>query len=495
MIYDFDPNKLALIYFVYGLAFFCMGFAIALEGRRGTDVRLKLALRPLAAFGFLHGLHEWMDMYGYLGLLSQDFSSQVIWNAIKLAILSFSFLSLAAFGSSSLARNPESRRISFLIPLIMATIWSFAIFSIRGDYGAILDLQKAADVLTRYLLGIPSALIASAGLLAQQRSFRRDGLAKFGRDSLIAAIAFAWYGVAGQLFVRSSRLFPSTFINEELFFYWFHFPIQLLRAILAVIVSVYVIRFLRSFDTEIEREIQSLQKAKLGEAKRREKLRGQLLQRVVTAQETERKRVARELHDETGQMLTAIGMGLSSLNTSLSKNVKKSRSILKELEGLVANSIIEVQRLISNLRPSQLDDLGLPAALRWYLGERSEHAENISIYFSQVGESFELRSSVKIALFRIVQEAITNILKHSQASRANVNLIYGKNNIEVEVKDNGIGLTRDLRDFSGKKSWGLLGMRERAKLLGGTCDIQSKTNEGVLVRVLIPINEKENKVE
>lgn len=477
---------LVVIYFIYGLAFFSLGLAIILEGGRSSDARLRLALRPLAAFGIIHGLHEWMVMFEFTGTLASGIATQSWWVGLKLSLLSFSFLSLAGFGFSALAPNLNLRRISLLAPLLLAAIWGFGVLTLRSNDLSSADLLNSTDVWTRYSLGIPSALAAAIGLIIQQRAFRKAGMAQFGQDSLRAAIAFAWYGIVGQLFVHASRLPPSTFINEDLFLYWFHFPIQLLRAALAIIVAISVIRFMRSFDTEIKHEIASLQNARLQEAQDREMLRGQLLQRVVTAQEAERLRVARELHDETGQTLTAIGMGLRGLSDSLHKNPDQSRLVLQKLEGLVANSLTELQRLIGNLRPAHLDDLGLPAALRWYLGDMRQHVTNLEIKFSQTGDATTLPQPVGIAIYRIVQEAITNVIRHARADLVEVNLGYLPDQTKIEVRDNGIGMNLDQINKNGRRPWGLLGMRERVTLLGGDFEIQSQPNEGTRIIVSIP---------
>ncbi len=140
----------------------------------------------------------------------------------------------------------------------MAAIWGLGALSFPEQYPTAKDVWHTADVWTRYSLGIPSALIASFGLMAQQRAFRKVGLVQFGRDSLTAAVALGLYGTVGQFFVRASRLPPSTYINEGLFFHWFQFPVQILRAGLAIVVAISVIRLMRSFDTEIQCEIDSL---------------------------------------------------------------------------------------------------------------------------------------------------------------------------------------------------------------------------------------------
>jgi signal transduction histidine kinase len=286
------------------------------------------------------------------------------------------------------------------------------------------------------------------------------------------------------MFVRESQLPPSTVINQDLFFELFGFPIQLLRAGAAIFAAVFVIRFMRSFEVETQQRLNKLQEDRLREAQRREALRGDLLRRIVAAQESERQRIARELHDETGQALTAIGLGLRGVATTVRQDVDKAALHLRQLEGLVATSLDELQRVIADLRPSHLDDLGLAAALRWYTGE-VERRTSLNIDFEVKGDREELPMEVVTALFRVTQEALNNIVKHAEAQHASVYLIYGDEAAKVFVVDDGCGF--DLkRQIGDRQSWGLEGMRERASLIGGELDIYSKPGKGTQVEVTIP---------
>ena len=264
-------SNFAFVFFLYGLAFFSMGLIVWLERGRGSDRRLHHALLPLAAFGIIHGIHEWQEMFQILGLLpGQEAWQSCSGRALRLALLAFSFLSLAAFGASLLSPNDRIRRISLLLPLAMATIWVFGLMIMRGRFTIQSGLLDMADVWTRYVLGIPAAIVASVGLIYQQRAFRRAGMTRFGRDSLWAAVAFAWYGLMGQAFTRESALPPSTVINQGLFLEVFGFPVQLMRAAAAVVAAIFVIRFLRSFEVERRAQIAQLQAARLREAEQRE---------------------------------------------------------------------------------------------------------------------------------------------------------------------------------------------------------------------------------
>lgn len=474
-----------LFYLFYGLAFFSMGLAITLELGRGSDAGLKHALRPLAGFGILHGVHEWIEMFEGLHLLPGQEAAAIGWAGLRLAILAFSFLSLGAFGASLYAPNDTARRISMLVPLAQATVWGFGLMVMRGRLPLEGVLFPAAEAWTRYVLAVPSSLLASLGLVVQQRRFRQAGMAQFGRDSLWAAVAFAWYGVLGQAFPRASALPPSTFLNQDLFQLWFGFPVQVVRGVAAVAASVFVIRFLRSFEVEIQRHIAQLQAARLREAERREALRGELLGRVVSAQEAERQRIARELHDETGQSLTAIGMGLRGASANLASDPARAALHLRRIEGLVGQALDELQRLIADLRPSHLDDLGLPAAVRWYAGEVQSRA-GVPIEVEIHGAPRPISATVNTTLFRVVQEAITNVLKHAQAHRVTVSLEFGEAEVRAQVRDDGRGFDPAGVTGSERPAWGLLGMRERAALLGGSMSLRSAAGEGTTVEVRIP---------
>jgi signal transduction histidine kinase len=481
-----SDSLMSIVYLFYGLAFFSMGLVVMLEGGRSSDERLRHALRPLAAFGLIHGLNEWVDLFHRADLLPAQAIAEPLWIAFHLAILAFSFLSLAAFGASLLSPTPEIRRISLLLPLALVTVWSVGLLSWRGEYTTVPELWTVADVWTRYTLAIPAALLACAGLLAQQRAFRRAGMAEFGRDTLWAAAAFAWYGLIGQLFTRPSPIFPSTIINYDLFLAIFGFPVQILRAVAAAAAAIFIIRSLRASEVETQRQISRLQAERLEEAERREALRGRLLGQIVAAQEAERQRVARELHDETGQALTAIGMGLRGVATTLRQDVDLAGQNLRQLESLVDNALDELQRLIADLRPSHLDDLGLAAALRWWTGAVQERT-GLRIKVETIGSERPLPAHARTALFRVAQEALTNVVKHSQATSVRVELCFDDTAVMVLVEDDGCGFNVPARLANGeRRSWGLIGMRERAFLLGGDFELYSCPGEGTRVRVSVP---------
>ncbi len=470
------PELIARIFFLYGLAFFCMGLAILLELGRISDPRLRNSLRMLAFFGLLHGSHEWVEMFQGLDLLPGQLTEPLAWQGLRIAILAISFLGLGGFGISLLMKSGWSRRRGVML---MALIWAAGLLVIRSRFAEFWDV---ADVWTRYSLAVPAALLAAGALISMRGTFREAGMARFGRDSLFAALALAAYGVIGQTFTNPSALPPSTVINTELFFEIFGFPIQLFRAVMAILATVFVVRFLRAFEVERQQRLVKLQADRLMEAERREALRGELLNRVVQAQEFERQRIARELHDETGQALTAIGMGLRGVGEKVPGS--EAADHLAHLEELAGHALDELQRLIAGLRPSHLDDLGLAAALRWYAGEVEDRAP-LTIRVEVEGDERPMSGLIKVGLFRVAQEALTNVVKHASADEAVVRVHYREDQVQLEVADDGIGFNAPGAD---RPSWGLIGMQERVALMGGEFELSSLRGQGTRITVIVPLD-------
>ena len=194
---------------------------------------------------------------------------------------------------------------------------------------------------------------------------------------------------------------------------------------------------------------------------------------------------ARELHDDTGQSLTAIGLGVRGAISNLARNPQRAGGQLKQIEDLVTHSLRELQRLIADLRPSHLDDLGLPATLRWYAGELRAR-DGLQVAIELIGEDEALPGEVATALFRITQEALNNVVRHSGSERASVRVEYLPDYVHLVVCDRGAGFDPVLVRQADRPQWGLLGMQERAVLLGGQLAIDSAPGKGTCVTVVIP---------
>jgi two-component system, NarL family, sensor histidine kinase UhpB len=218
-----------------------------------------------------------------------------------------------------------------------------------------------------------------------------------------------------------------------------------------------------------------------------------LAAQVIWAQEEERRRVARELHDEAGQALTAliIGLerGLGSMPDTYAPDLPvQPRKLVSDLRDLAAQTLDEVRKLALELRPSVLDDLGLVAALRQYL-RTTEERTGLATHLSLVGwdeDAERLPAAAETALFRIAQEAVTNTIRHAYAESVQVRLIRTPLDVTLEVRDDGVGLP-DIEAVVAGQHLGLFGMRERARLLGGELDVRDASPRGTLVHARLPL--------
>lgn len=226
------------------------------------------------------------------------------------------------------------------------------------------------------------------------------------------------------------------------------------------------------------------------ELERKEALRQQLLEELITSQEEERKRISLELHDETGQALTSLLVRLTTLgNSSRLKDVKEK---VGELKMLVAHTLEAVQDLSLKLRPRVLDDLGLATALERYLRTCAVQY-GLAVDFQMVGPwDGRLPSYIEINLYRIIQEALTNVARHAEATSVSVLLERRGTSVIAIVEDNGKGFHLDevLSSAEEKRRLGLYGMEERASLMGGRLTIESSLGAGTTLFVEIPLNEE-----
>jgi signal transduction histidine kinase len=694
----FFVRNIIVVFFIYGLAFFAMGLALALASRRSSTFRFARAIRPLAVFGILHGLHEWVEMFQKIATLTGGYMPTIPHEVVRLAILTTSFLMLLAFGILLLSPATIERRRVFLSLAAMVGLWLLSLLVITRALRPAPEVVTAlADVLARYSLGVPGAFLGTWALMTQQRTFRKHGMPQFGRDLVWSASALFLYGAVGQIFVRQTPLTPSTIINSTLFLQWFGIPVQLFRGMMAAILAFYIVRALNAFELESQRRLEEANQARLtaqaaaleserrfgrtmehlneelrltthelsllldlsnllaapmsladrlqrvleqivqrlkfpdmglillvgrdtgvlelrasigfslaGDPNRAEALSGQalrlgeqcvasaialcrhsdgtiiefsiekaleqeecrqyqsrvemislpltaqqpvigslvlgqipvekaedltfdelklmlgtaqqlglsienarlyqlaqeretrladLLHQAVGAQEAERQRIARELHDATAQSLTAIGLGLRGVETIVESQPRLAAGQIRELKSFSTNALGELRQIIADLRPSQLDDLGLVAAVQWYIQE-FETRFAIPTAFTVEGSQGRLPAEYETVLFRITQEALANIAKHADASQATVRLEISPVQVRVQIIDNGRGFDPEKTlQVSKPPGWGLSGMQERALLLGGLCMIESKSGRGTEVRVTIPLTTETQNAE
>ena len=212
------------------------------------------------------------------------------------------------------------------------------------------------------------------------------------------------------------------------------------------------------------------------------------LQEITRAQEEERKRIARELHDDTAQALYALNRQMDNFVRSNTNQPEDNAAFLRELTLQVLEIIDGVRRFGQDLRPPMLDDLGLLATLRWLVSELKEQ-HGIETDLRVLGIERRFAPETELLLFRVVQEAVKNIGRHSQAQKAEVSIEFGDGRTRVSITDNGVGFQQpeSLGDLSRVGKLGLIGMQERVRLLGGSLTVQSDLGKGTTVIVDVPL--------
>lgn len=213
----------------------------------------------------------------------------------------------------------------------------------------------------------------------------------------------------------------------------------------------------------------------------------QLSAQVLSAHEAERKRIARELHDDTAQALTSILVRLRLLERSTGDGAVKQN--VEELRELTGGALDSVRRMAVDLRPTALDDLGLVAAVRSYC-EKFSRSWGIEVEVTAAGIKRRLPPQAELVLYRVVQEALTNVAKHAAASRARVSLRRRSNVVTMTVRDDGQGF--DPAKVSAKEGsgLGLFGMRERLALVGGLAEIDSAPGRGTTITARVPLHDR-----
>jgi len=214
--------------------------------------------------------------------------------------------------------------------------------------------------------------------------------------------------------------------------------------------------------------------------------------RIIMAQEEERQRVARDIHDGPAQSLTNLSLKTEIIEKMLGIDLEQARKEIRDLRKLVRGSLQEIRRIIFDLRPMSLDDLGLIATLKEYTN-RLMNETDIDIILDAYPEHIHVDSLIEVAIFRIIQEALNNVIRHANASQVFINLKIMEDTLIGSVIDNGVGFDTEnqrLKHLKDSKlgGFGIYGMKQRAELLKGRLNIKSQPGKGTTLRLEIPLN-------
>jgi len=479
-----------IVFFIYGLAFFSMGLAIAMEtGRRSPLLAEARVLRPLAVFGLLHGIHEWMEIF-ILELQWVEITIPLYWSWVRLVLLVVSFASLIAYGVQVL-RPPK--RLAAMDAWVGAGFLALyaAVVLLVGSFSW-QDITKwltRADIFARYILAVPGATVAAMALFSQAKQAHAKGRGALSASLKWAAFGFVFYGIT-QIFVSESNFFPANRLNAVLFFDTVGIPIQVLRAGLALTITAGLIRASQIVENERQYQFNAVQEERLEALERvqdemikRESLQRELLRHIVIAQEEERSRISRELHDELAQILTGFSLDLATLKARCADDKTVSATV-ERLQNLSRQMSQGLHRLVHDLRPAQLDDLGLIPALQHLVDDLSRRMK-MEIKFDVIGERLRMDSLIETVFFRVTQEALTNITRYAQTNRVEIKLEFFPKHTVLEVRDFGVGFDANTLSNLPNK-FGITGMQERVRAVNGQFELESKPGDGTLVKISVP---------
>lgn len=212
--------------------------------------------------------------------------------------------------------------------------------------------------------------------------------------------------------------------------------------------------------------------------------------KIIEATEEERKRISREIHDGPAQMLANVLLRTDLINrTYQERGIEEALQGILELKDMVRDALHEVRRIIYDLRPMALDDLGIIPTLKKYLKTVEEYNKGTNVHFNSIGEQVRMGTNYEVAVFRLIQECVNNAIKHGKSRDIWVKFEWRKEHVNITIKDNGTGFDTNIVK---KNSFGIIGMRERIELLNGNMELTSAENEGTHIIFKVPIEQKKH---
>ena len=454
----FDVNR-PLILFLYGQVFFVLGLAIFLQSRRHSRLRLARDLRWLAGFGILHGLHEWGLVFiplqtAYL----TDFWIQILL-VIQIWLLGGSFICLLIFGARLL--EADFPWIRWLAAGLIG-IW-LAIFSIPELVGnSLIEWMYLSSVAARYLLGLTGALLSAYGLyvLAQTDVVLMSGR-KFYQMLRLAGFSLVAYAFFGGILVSQGSFFPANVLNQQLLENWIHVPVEIFRSLSGLVLAVSIIRALEIFEVEVDRLIETME--------------------IGAIQAAERERIGQEIHDGAMQGVYSVSLILNSMG-KLVENTPTAAARLIQAQQVIEQVVLDLRRYMVSLR-SVPSKKSVTEELT-QLAEQPRFSSLVEIQLD-LAESPRLDGIDSVRLLSLTQEALSNVVRHADATAVTIHLYREDNNHILTIADNGRGFD----PATVQPGYGLRNMREQARLLDSDLEILSEPGKGTTYRMICPIKE------
>jgi signal transduction histidine kinase len=458
----FTVNR-ELIFFVYGLTFFVLGLAIALTSRHSSHLEFARSLNWLAAFGFIHGFHEWGEFF--IPLQSVYLSPAVIQvlHYVNLIFLAASFICLYGFGLALLEPMRHPRWLHVVFAGLLLSWVLLAVFPFRTWFTEFNIWDDSVDALARYMIGLPSGLLAAFAL----REHTIERIAPLDVPHIVQAlqisgIAMAIYALAAGLIVPPVSFFPGRWLNTDTFTHYLIVPPELVRALIGLAMAMATIRFLEIFDVVTNRQIETMEQ-----------------ERIVL---DERERIARELHDGTIQKVYTAGLLVSSAQKLTDPETPLSGRLATAV-GVLDDAIGDLRLNLNELHaPDQPSEALMPAIQKLAYDPRFASLVSVKLDLN-LPEEFSLSPQRTAHVLAVLQEALANIVRHAHARHVYITVESIDSHLRLSVEDDGIGIPEQV---SGE--YGLRSMHERAALLHGELSVE-KLAHGTRVALDIPIEE------
>jgi signal transduction histidine kinase len=454
----FDINY-ELIIFAYGLVFFMLGLAIALQSRQRSRLRLAKSLGWLSIFGITHGLHEW----GYLFIPIQasylNHPGTALLQAFQTLLLGISFFALFAFGAD-LYRNRWP--LLQYIPVLFFLIWLgwLILTAIFGDLGVGL-WQQRASIWARYFLALPAAVLTALGIWrVTYHQIRPLGLSNINDMLRLASIAFAAYAFFGGLIVPFGNFFPANWLNQSTLAQLVSVPVEVFRSIVGLVLLITMVRAMQVFDVETDRMIEQMQAAQTLAA--------------------ERERLGRDLHDGAIQMVYSAGLIVESARAKVEDDSVVGRRL--------DDALTTINEAIGSLRATMVELRSQPDDVRLVDGLQQQAADPrltslLDVAFNSdlpPETTFDRRQTRHI--LAIAAEALSNVVRHAEATHATISATSHNGHFMLTIEDDGVGY-----EFQpDSPGYGLRNMSDRARLLGGELEIEPVQEGGTVVRLTLP---------
>jgi len=457
---DFFLLNRSIIYFVYGLVFFILGFAIILQTRQSSRLDFARSLRWLAAFGITHGFHEWGDLF--IPMQAEYLNPEIIriLYILHLILLALSFVFLFEFGLRLLDTGKHRRWIHWLSALLFIGWFMTFVNLIPATISDERMWRYPANALARYFIGFPGGLLA-AYALRRHTMLRIQPLnaPQIVLTLQVAGIALGIYALLGGLFPPPVDFFPGNIINFETFIDLVGIPPLVFRSLVGLVIAVALIRALEIFDLETERRIEQLEQHQIVDA--------------------ERERLARELHDGAIQKVYTAGLLVESA-ARLANSKGEIGARLDKSVVVLNDAIADLRRNLSELHSdSRASTESLPTLLQ-QLAENPHYTSMVNISLETALLKSESLSPIRSGhVFAIVNETLANIVRHAQAKNVEIRTCNLGTQLQIEISDDGVGIP-----LEPQAGYGLRNMRDRARLLNG--DLQFTNNKGTTVTLTLP---------